>query len=85
VADLNAKVMRKIGKSRAELLETIDRPALDALPAEPYRYAECRRCTGRIGLPSGSASLSEAERHPRKARQIARELISHGLVAMARS
>jgi hypothetical protein len=44
VTDLNAKVMRKIGKSRAELLETIDRPALDALPAEPYRYAEWKRC-----------------------------------------
>ena len=44
VADLNAKVMRKIGKSRRELLETIDRPALDALPAEPYRYAEWKRC-----------------------------------------
>jgi len=40
VSDLNAKVMRKIGKSRAELLEMIDRPALDALPVEPYRYAE---------------------------------------------
>jgi transposase len=44
VAALNAKVMRKIGKSRAELLETIDRPALDALPAEPYRYAEWKKC-----------------------------------------
>ena len=44
VSDLNAKVMRKIGKSRAELLETIDRPALDALPAEPYRYAEWKKC-----------------------------------------
>src|SRR5258708_1028865 len=44
VADLNAKVMRKIGKSRAELLATIDRPALDALPVEPYRYAEWRKC-----------------------------------------
>jgi transposase len=44
VSDLNAKVMRKIGKSRAELLETIERPALDALPAEPYRYAEWRKC-----------------------------------------
>jgi transposase len=44
VADLNAKVMRKIGKSRAELLETIDRPALDVLPAEPYRYAEWMKC-----------------------------------------
>jgi transposase len=44
VADLNAKVMRKIGKSRAELLDTIDRPALDRLPAEPYRYAEWKKC-----------------------------------------
>ena len=44
VADLNAKVTRKIGKSRAELLETLDRPALDALPAEPYRYAEWKKC-----------------------------------------
>jgi transposase len=44
VADLNAKIMRKIGKSRAELLETIERPALDALPSEPYRYAEWRKC-----------------------------------------
>jgi transposase len=44
VNDLNAKVMRKIGKSRAELLETLDRPALDALPSEPYRYAEWMKC-----------------------------------------
>jgi len=44
VSDLNAKVMRKIGKSRTELLETIDRPALDALPPEPYRYAEWKKC-----------------------------------------
>src|SRR3984893_13814066 len=44
VTDLNAKVMRKIGKSRTELLETIERPALDALPAEPYRYAEWQKC-----------------------------------------
>jgi transposase len=43
VSDLNAKVMRKIGKSRTELLETIERPALDPLPAEPYRYAEWRK------------------------------------------
>src|SRR5205823_2849375 len=44
VTDLNAKVMRKIGKSRTELLETIERPALGALPAEPYRYAEWKKC-----------------------------------------
>jgi transposase len=48
LADLNAKLMRKIGSSRNELLESIDRPALKPLPAEPYAYAEWKRC--RLGL-----------------------------------
>jgi transposase len=48
VADLNAKVMRKIGASRNELLATIDRPALKALPCQPYAYAEWKLC--RLGL-----------------------------------
>src|SRR6266513_332773 len=43
VVELNAKIMRKLGKSRRELLETIERPALKPLPAEPYRYAEWKR------------------------------------------
>ena len=36
--------MRKLGASRREFFETIDRPALLPLPAEPYAYAEWRRC-----------------------------------------
>jgi transposase len=36
VAELNAKVMRRFGKSRNELLEEVDRPALKPLPAERY-------------------------------------------------
>jgi transposase len=44
VATINAKVMKKFAKSRLELLETIDRPALKGLPSEPYRYAEWKRC-----------------------------------------
>jgi transposase len=44
VADLNTRIMRKLGKSRQELFETLDRPALAALPNEPYRYAEWRKC-----------------------------------------
>jgi transposase len=48
VADLNAKVMRKIGASRNELLATIDRPALKPLPVDPYVYAEWKRC--KLGL-----------------------------------
>jgi transposase len=43
VAAINAKVMRKIGSSRVQLLETLDRPALKPLPAEPYEYAEWKR------------------------------------------
>jgi transposase len=44
VADLNARIMRKLGVSRIELLETIERPALKALPNEPYQYAEWKKC-----------------------------------------
>src|ERR1700675_3167816 len=43
VTGINAKVMRRIGKSRNELLETLDRPALDALPNAAYCYAEWKR------------------------------------------
>jgi hypothetical protein len=50
VADLNARVMRKVGSSRNELLATIDRPALKPLPAEPYVYAEWKLC--KLGLDS---------------------------------
>jgi transposase len=43
VTAINTKTMRKIGQSRAVLLETLDRPALGALPATAYSYAEWRR------------------------------------------
>ena len=44
VADLNAKIMRKLGVSRDELLAQIDRPALKPLPTAFYQYAEWKRC-----------------------------------------
>lgn len=44
VADLNGRIMRRIGKSRQELFATLERPALDPLPEQPYRYAEWRKC-----------------------------------------
>src|SRR5204863_270999 len=44
VADLNAKIMRKLGVSRNELFAEIDRPALKALPSAPYQYAEWKKC-----------------------------------------
>jgi len=44
VADLNAKIMRKLGVSRDELFAEIDRPALKALPSAPYQYAEWKKC-----------------------------------------
>ncbi len=42
-AAINAKIMRKIGQSRAALLEMLDRPALSALPTTAYSYAEWKR------------------------------------------
>ena len=46
VADLNARVMRKIGVSRVELLETLERPALKG----------CR--TNPISMPNGRSAGS---------------------------
>jgi transposase len=43
VDELNARLMRRLGASRREFFDTIDRPALMPLPAEPYQYAEWRR------------------------------------------
>ncbi len=48
VTELNDRVSRHLGASRRVLFETIERPALKALPAEPYVYAEWKEC--RAGL-----------------------------------
>jgi transposase len=45
LAAINAKVMKRLGKSRNELFATLDRPALKSLPCERYQYAEWKRCT----------------------------------------
>jgi hypothetical protein len=36
--------MRGWGTSRRALYDQLDRPALEPLPAEPYEYAEWKRC-----------------------------------------
>jgi transposase len=45
---LNARIMRRFGRSRRELFEEIDRPLLKPLPADPYVLAEWRRC--KVGI-----------------------------------
>src|SRR3974390_510582 len=45
---MNAHVMRRLGISRRDLFESIERPALKALPAQDYEYAEWR--LARVGL-----------------------------------
>jgi transposase len=45
---LNTRPMRRLGVSRRQLFEELDRPALAALPVEPFVYAEWRR--RRVGL-----------------------------------
>lgn len=45
---LNGKVTRHLGASRRDLFERLDKPALKALPTEPYVYAEWKQC--RAGL-----------------------------------
>ena len=41
---LNGRVTRHLGASRHELFEHLDRPALTALPAQPYVYAQWKEC-----------------------------------------
>lgn len=45
---LNGREMRHLRKSRRELWEEIDRPALKPLPARRYEFAEWQRC--RLGI-----------------------------------
>jgi transposase len=40
---LNARPFKKLPGSRHSLFETLDRPALQPLPAQPYAYAEWKR------------------------------------------
>jgi transposase len=44
VDELNARVMRAYGMSRAELFAQVDAPALKPLPTEPYAFAIWKRC-----------------------------------------
>ena len=60
LADVNAAIadlmthlnevrpIRRLGATRRQLLEDIDRPALRSLPAEPYEFSEWRTC--RVGI-----------------------------------
>jgi transposase len=43
LGDLNDRPFKKLPGSRRMLFESLDRPALRALPAEPYEYAEWKR------------------------------------------
>jgi transposase len=48
VTALNERVTRHLGTSRRTLFDEIERPALKALPAEPYTFAQWKEC--RAGL-----------------------------------
>ena len=50
VADLNAKIMRKLGVSRNELFAEIDRPALKALPSDAVPVCRMEEVPGRARL-----------------------------------
>jgi transposase len=44
VDEINDRVTRHLGASRRSLFEEIERPALKQLPAEPYEFAEWKKC-----------------------------------------
>lgn len=57
LAELNARVMRRYGKSRRELFEALDRPALKPLPARRYEVSLWSQVKVNIDYPV------EVERH----------------------
>jgi transposase len=44
LVDLNNRPLRSWGRSRRDLFDELDRPALMPLPDQPYEYAEWKRC-----------------------------------------
>ena len=71
VTAINAKVMRRIGKSRNELLETIDRPALNALPNDALQLCGMEAGPRRARLSHrgrGPLLLGAVEADPRDGR-----------------
>jgi transposase len=49
MTDLNeVRPIRRLGVTRRQLLEDIDRPALNSLPTEPYEFSEWKTC--RVGI-----------------------------------
>ena len=71
VADLNAKIMRKLGVSRDELFAQIDRPALKALPIRALPICRVEEVPGRARLSRRdrrSLLLGALAPHPRGGR-----------------
>jgi transposase len=56
--ELNDRPMQKLGISRRQLYERLDKPALKPLPAQPYELAEWKRCRVNIDYHV------EVDRHP---------------------
>jgi transposase len=48
LVDLNSKPFQKLPGCRKQLFDTLDRPALNPLPAKPYPYAEWKKATVNI-------------------------------------
>ena len=47
VERINTHVMKRLGQTRQEMFETMERPALAALPVEDYEYAEWKLARAR--------------------------------------
>ncbi|MGH8734746.1 MAG: IS21 family transposase, partial [Burkholderiales bacterium] len=63
VARINAHVMRRLGVSRRELFESIERPALRPLPSDDYEYAEWRLARVNLDYHVEAAGFPESVPH----------------------
>ena len=56
VDELNMRVMRGYGASRADLFTTLDRPQLQPLPPQPYEFARWKRARVGVSAVWGAAA-----------------------------
>jgi hypothetical protein len=62
LVQLNGRVMRRLGVSRRELFETVERPAMRSLPDTDHEYAEW--AFARVGIDSACPSRTTCRGEP---------------------
>ena len=72
--------IRRLGVTRRQLLEEVDRPTLKSLPDEPYEFSEWRTCRVGIDYHVEAAAHFYSVPHHRGGRSVTELEILHGVL-----